>query len=121
VQLWQSSVASTWQPEISIILVRYILLTLERHAHYGRVQSDGYIVIGSTGQERPHGLLARIAQIDAELRQLETSIALTPAARARLGLTLAQTGLTMETLRQTMQDAVGRLLLTVEDVDDSEG
>lgn len=48
------------------------------------------IVVGSQGQPVLHPLLRYVAELDAEIRQLEDRFGLTPLSRLRLGITQGQ-------------------------------
>ncbi len=57
-----------------------------RDAMIGAMKIEGLTVVGSTGQTVANPLLRRMADIDAELRQLEGQLGLSPSARATIGL-----------------------------------
>lgn len=52
--------------------------------------TDGIIVIGSTGQPVLHPLTKLLGSIEANMRPLEDRFGLTPLARLRLGITVAE-------------------------------
>lgn len=59
------------------------------------------VTTGSTGQERVHPLAEHVAKLERLILMLEEKLGLTPMARARLGIALAES-------RRTWQDVAGR-------------
>jgi P27 family predicted phage terminase small subunit len=78
---------------------------VERETHRAMLDEEGYLATGSRGQDTPHPVLARVSQIDTALLAIEDRLGLSPVARARLGLTVAQTGLTLSSIKAALNDA----------------
>lgn len=57
---------------------------------------------GSTGQMRPNPFYATALQLEAAILRLENELGLTPKARAALGLTAAQAGLTVQQINERL-------------------
>lgn len=57
----------------------------EREAMREQLALDGYMVMGSVGQMRPHPLLAHLRALEAQMTRWETECGFTPAARSKLG------------------------------------
>jgi P27 family predicted phage terminase small subunit len=88
--LWAQPVASLYSEADIPALRRLFLLRDERERTAREIRKDGATADGSKGQPVAHPLLARVAGIDAEVRQLEVLFGLAPAARARLGLAIGE-------------------------------
>lgn len=59
-----------------------------RRRYLAKVDEDGPLVEGSTGQQVAHPLLRQVSILDGEVRQLEDRFGLSPMARLRLGAQL---------------------------------
>lgn len=67
------------------ILTRLCEAHDERDAMRDQLAQDGYMVIGSRDQVRPHPLLTHIRALEAQMTQWETLLGFNPAARSKLG------------------------------------
>ena len=59
-------------------------------------------VEGSQGQMRPNPFYGTALQLEAAILRLENELGLTPKARAALGLTAAQAGLTVQQINERL-------------------
>lgn len=59
-----------------------------RRRYLAKVDEDGPLVEGSTGQQVAHPLLRQVSILDGEVRQLEDRFGLSPMARLKLGAQL---------------------------------
>jgi P27 family predicted phage terminase small subunit len=57
----------------------------EREAMREQMAHDGYMVMGSRDQLRPHPLLVHVRALEAQMTQWETLLGFNPAARSKLG------------------------------------
>ena len=88
-----------WQSEIATVAAKVDLPVVERlHRRYDererayreiKKKGVGHLTRGSQGQVILHPLLKYIDNCEAEIRQLEDRLGLSPAARLRMGATLA--------------------------------
>ncbi len=79
--------ARQWLCELDYGAVQRYCETLDwRDAMIGAVKIEGVTAVGSRGQTVAHPLIARIAEVNTELRLLEGQLGLTPSARATIGL-----------------------------------
>lgn len=74
------------------------------------------IVVGSTGQEVPHPLYKMVKDTEAMIRSIEKDLGLSPMARARLGLTVAEGQMVASQLNELVKGQMAENS-TVEDVD----
>jgi P27 family predicted phage terminase small subunit len=86
---WQSELArATRQPHLPMV-ERLFTLYDERERSFRVVKRDGRLVMGSQGQPVQNPLLRYIATCDAEIRQLEDRLGLSPKGMAALGTAFA--------------------------------
>jgi P27 family predicted phage terminase small subunit len=79
------------------------------------IEADRDIVIGSTGQEVPHPLYKMVKDTESMIRSIEKDLGISPMARARLGLTVAEGQLAASQLNEMVK---GQLTAgAAEDVD----
>lgn len=67
-------------------------------------KGGGRVTIGSTGQLVAHPLLKYIDSCDAEIRQLEDRLGLSPRAMAALGASFASAQKSLDDLNSSMED-----------------
>jgi len=72
------------------IILRYAELHDRRADFLARVDADGFMSEGYSGQPVAHPLLRFVESTEKELRSIETVIGFTPEARMRLGLVAAE-------------------------------
>ncbi|MEV7402837.1 phage terminase small subunit P27 family [Streptomyces sp. NPDC091267] len=72
------------------IILRYAELHDRRAELLDRVEADGYLSEGYSGQPVAHPLLRYVESTEKELRSIETVIGFTPEARMRLGIVAAE-------------------------------
>lgn len=99
---WRTEVASGWQESDSLAVVTWVRTVVERERLGALVRLEGEVVMGSRDQPTAHPLLARLATLDAEARQLSDRLGLSPAARLKLGLTQSTTALTVAHLQAAL-------------------
>lgn len=88
-RLWASPIAATYVESDIDALGRLYQLRDER-IRASRAARQRRLVAGSKGQPRLSPLIAYIATLDTEIRQLEDRFGLTPRARLTLGITLGE-------------------------------
>jgi P27 family predicted phage terminase small subunit len=78
-----------YQDNDAPVLERYCQLHDDRAVLLALVDTEGYIVAGSKQQPTAHPAIRLAHDIEAQMTQLESVLALNPEARARLGLATA--------------------------------
>ena len=86
---WESDVASAAQPTTLPALKRLFTL-YDQHERAMAVVRQALVVKGSTGQIRVNPLADYALKVEGQIQKLESEFGLTPTARARLGLSVAQ-------------------------------
>jgi P27 family predicted phage terminase small subunit len=81
--------AGSYQDNDAPVLERYCQLHDRRAVLLALVDTEGYSVAGSKQQPTAHPATRLARDIDAQMTQLESVLALNPEARARLGLATA--------------------------------
>jgi P27 family predicted phage terminase small subunit len=81
--------AGPYQDNDAPVLERYCQLHDDRAVLLALVDTEGYIVAGSKQQPTAHPAIRLAYDIEAQMTQLESVLALNPEARARLGLATA--------------------------------
>ena len=81
--------AGPYQDNDAPMLERYCQLHDDRAVLLALVDTEGYIVAGSKQQPSAHPAIRLAHDIEVQMTQLESVLALNPEARARLGLATA--------------------------------
>lgn len=81
--------ASSYQDNDAPVLERYCQLHDRRAVLLALVDTEGYIVAGSKQPSTAHPAFRLAHDIEAQMTQLESALALNPEARARLELATA--------------------------------
>jgi len=97
---WESDVARAARPVHVPVVSRLFVLRNERDEGYRKVRRDGHYIGGSQGQPVLNPMLRRIAECDAEIRQLEDRLGLNPRSMALLGAHFAAAQRSLEDLDQ---------------------
>ena len=100
-EYWRSPSGDAARPE-DLPAVRRLF---QLRAHFDaaiQIASADPKVEGSTGQIRPTPFYATALSIEAAILRLENELGLTPRARAALGLTAAQAGLTVQQINERL-------------------
>jgi P27 family predicted phage terminase small subunit len=99
---WERIWQTPWMlPDYDVAVVTRICEMYEdREAMRARLAQLGLTFASTTGVVHVNPIIDKLARLDAELRKLEAELGLTPASRARLGLT--------EVKRQSKLDALMR-------------
>jgi P27 family predicted phage terminase small subunit len=97
--LWADPLAAAYRPTDVEALCRLFSLRDDRE-RFRRAVRKAPLVTGSTGQTVLNPLARQMSTLDAEIRQLEDRFGLTPAARLRLGITLADAARTRAELEK---------------------
>ena len=100
---WASDVARAAQPTHLPIVKRLFTRYDERERAYRTVRKEGRLTEGSTGQPVKHPLLKYIDDCDAEIRQLEDRLGLSPRSMAQLGANFAQAQKSLDDLNRTLE------------------
>ena len=86
VELWEAGGSAYHPPTDRFVIERYCLLH-DRHAElWATLDRDGFMAMGSQGQEVLHPAARALDSTEKELRSLEDRLGLNPEARARLGI-----------------------------------
>lgn len=100
---WASSLAQVVVPASDMqALTRLWRLYDERERAYRAGRAER-LVEGSQGQPRLNPLLRYVADLDAEIRQLEDRFGLTPLARLRLGVVLGEAHRSLDDLNALLE------------------
>ena len=102
---WSSPSGNAARPEDRPAVERLFKLRAHFEAAIG-IASGEPKVTGSTGQMRPNPFYATALQLEAAILRLENELGLTPKARAALGLTAAQAGLTVQQINDRLETEV---------------
>jgi hypothetical protein len=108
---WESPSGNAARPEDKPAVERLFKLRAHWEAAI-QIASGEPKVEGSTGQMRPNPFYATALQLEAAILRLENELGLTPKARAALGLTAAQGGLTVQQINERL--AVDQAPIAVE-------
>lgn len=108
---WDSPSGNAARPEDKPAVERLFKLRAHWEAAI-QIASGEPKVEGSTGQMRPNPFYATALQLEAAILRLENELGLTPKARAALGLTAAQAGLTVQQINERL--AVDQAPIAVE-------
>ncbi len=88
--LWTSPLVSALLPITDEATVRRLYGLRDERERMMRGIRRARIVLGSRGQPRANPLYAQVASFDAEIRQLEDRVGLSPRARLQLGISLGE-------------------------------
>jgi len=107
VKRWSSPLAKFWERETDLeVLERLHHLEDERERAKRGLRKQGRLIEGSMGQQVLNPLYRLIATLDAEIRQLEDRLGLTPRARLQLGITFGEAVRSIDELNRYLdQDA----------------
>lgn len=95
---WSSSLAAQVQASDQFAMHRWIRAVEELEQHLVTIEETGVTVKGSTGQVRMHPLYNRVEKLEEQIGKFEQQFGMTPLARVKLGLHLAEGALTAERL-----------------------
>lgn len=91
---WKSSVAQVAE-ECDLPAIHRLFRNYDQHERAMKVVRKALAVKGSRGQIRVNPVAGYALQLEQQILRLENELGLTPMARQRLGLTAAQTQLTV--------------------------
>ena len=103
-RLWTSPLAATMIPETDEPLVRRLFGLRDERERMMRVVRKSRIVGGSRGQPRANPLYSQISGLDAEIRQLEDRVGLSPRSRLQLGIQLGDAWKSLADLNAAFDD-----------------
>jgi len=86
------------------IIERYVSLQVRRAKLLATLEHEGYVTVGSQGQDVAHPAARLVLDIEGKLPPLEDRLGLSPEARLRLGLAAAETKSRLDKFRE---DEVG--------------
>lgn len=86
---WTDEVAQAARPSHMPVITRLFQRYDERERAYRTVKKQGRVTTGSQGQVVAHPLLKYMDACDAEIRQLEDRLGLSPRGMAQLGANFA--------------------------------
>lgn len=72
------------------IIERYASLQERRHQLMAAIEGQGYLVVGSQGQDVLNPLVRVVQDVESKLVALEDRLGLSPEARVRLGIAAAE-------------------------------
>lgn len=84
-RLWTAGQAWLSTATDADVLTRLCEAHDEREAMREQLAQDGYMVVGSVGQMRPHPLLVHIRALETQMTAWESACGFNPAARSKLG------------------------------------
>lgn len=111
---WRSELARAVRDVHIPVVERLFSLYDERERAYRAVRKHGRVTLGSQNQMVPHPALKYIATCDAEIRQLEDRLGLSPRAMAQLGADFAAAKKSLDDLSRSMESD------DTDDTDDSD-
>lgn len=82
------------------VIERYVSLQVRRAHLMARLELDGYITEGSQGQDVAHPAARLLLDVEGKLPALEDRLGLSPEARLRLGLAVAETKSRLDAFRE---------------------
>lgn len=82
------------------VIERYVSLQVRRAKLMATLEHDGYITTGSQGQDVAHPAARLLLDIEGKLPALEDRLGLSPEARLRLGLAVAETKSKLDAFRE---------------------
>jgi hypothetical protein len=98
---WSSPAGAAARPEDKPAVERLFKLRAHFEASI-QIASNEPKVEGSTGQMRPNPFYDTALKLEAAILRLENELGVTPKARAALGLTAAQAGLTVQQINERL-------------------
>lgn len=101
---WRSELAQAAREVHVPIVERLFLRYDERERAYRTMRKQGRVTKGSTGQLVAHPLLKYIDACDAEIRQLEDRLGLSPRSMAALGSGFAKAQKSLDDLNSDMEN-----------------
>lgn len=105
-RLWQTPVGRAWDPDMDGPLLLRYAKTFHHwlNAQRDLANLDGVVTQGSQGQPVIHPITQYISQLEQRMAQMEDKLGLSPMARARLGLTIAEGELTAAQLSDMVKN-----------------
>lgn len=100
---WRSELASATREAHLPVVERLFYRYDERERAFRAVRKYGRVVRGSQGQPVANPLLRYIDACDAEIRQLEDRLGLSPRGMAQLGVNFANAQKSLDDLNRTME------------------
>jgi P27 family predicted phage terminase small subunit len=82
------------------IIERYVSLQVRRAKLMAILEDEGYVTEGSQGQDVAHPAARLLLDIEGKLPALEDRLGLSPEARLRLGLAVAETKSKLDAFRE---------------------
>lgn len=99
-RLWTAGQAWLSVQTDADVLTRLCEAHDEREAMREQIAQDGYMVLGSQGQPRPHPLIMHLRSLEAQMTRWEIECGFTPAARSKLGYAEVKRASKMDDLMQ---------------------
>ena len=100
--LWSSPLARFWDPVTDEPVVRRLWQLYDERERAYRGFRRERLVLGSQGQMVLNPLGRLVAQLDAEIRQLEDRVGLSPRARLQLGITIGEAARSLADLNRAL-------------------
>jgi len=88
----------------AFVIERYVSMQMRRSKIMATLELDGWTSVGSQGQEILHPLARLLLDIEGKLPALEDRLGLSPEARIRLGLAVAETKSKLDAFRDEIDD-----------------
>jgi len=89
--IWQTGHGFYRESTDKYIIERYVGLQVRRAKLIALLEIEGYVTLGSQGQEVAHPAARLLNDVEGKLPALEDRLGLSPEARLRLGLAAAET------------------------------
>ena len=102
-EIWDAG-RTAYQVTDSHVIERYVSLLVRRRELLDLVELEGWLSVGSTGQQVIHPAAKLVQDIEAKLVPLEDRLGLNPESRLRLGISSVESQSKLATFLQQKED-----------------
>lgn len=99
VDIWSAGHGFYQASTDAYVIERYVSMQVRRSKIMATLEVDGWTSVGSQGQEILHPLARLLGDLEGKLPALEDRLGLSPEARIRLGLAVAETKSKLDAFR----------------------
>ena len=100
---WGSPLAQLVEPETDLSAIERLFTLYDERERAYRAYRKERLVLGHAGQQVLNPLGRQLSVFDAEIRQLEDRLGLTPRARLQLGIVYGEVKRTLEELNRALE------------------
>jgi P27 family predicted phage terminase small subunit len=100
---WQSALSSVADPATDMPAITRLFTLYDERERAFRCYKDARLFYGPAGQPTLNPMGGMMKTFDAEIRQMEDRLGLTPRARLQLGIVLAGAKKSMDDLNQSLR------------------